>query len=54
VPRDLRRLAGIDQPRAVDAATIAAMRPFVAALHLPGVRRGYEGVLGTGGAARAA
>jgi uncharacterized protein (DUF2236 family) len=33
---------------------IAAMRPVVAALHLPGVRRGYEGVLGTGGAARAA
>jgi uncharacterized protein (DUF2236 family) len=31
VPRRLRRLAGIDRPRAVDVAAIATVRPLVAA-----------------------
>jgi uncharacterized protein (DUF2236 family) len=38
VPRSLRRLAGIDRPRAVDAAAIAAVRPIVMATRLPGMR----------------
>lgn len=38
VPRDLRRLAGIDRPRALDAAAIAAARPWLAAMRLPGAR----------------
>jgi uncharacterized protein (DUF2236 family) len=38
VPRHLRRLAGIDRPRALDAAAIAAARPLVVAAGLPGVR----------------
>jgi uncharacterized protein (DUF2236 family) len=39
VPRDLRRLVGIDRSRAFDGATVAAMRPMLAALRLPVVRR---------------
>jgi uncharacterized protein (DUF2236 family) len=38
VPRDLRRLAGIDRPRAVDAAALAAARPWLTAMRLPGAR----------------
>lgn len=38
VPRDLRRLAGIDRPRALDAAAIAAARPLVTAGGLPVLR----------------
>jgi uncharacterized protein (DUF2236 family) len=38
VPRHLRRLAGIDRPRAVDAATLAALRPAAVALTLPLLR----------------
>jgi uncharacterized protein (DUF2236 family) len=38
VPRDLRRLAGIDRPRALDVAALAAARPWVAAMRLPGGR----------------
>jgi uncharacterized protein (DUF2236 family) len=38
VPRELRRLAGVDRPRAIDAAAIAAARPVVASLALPGPR----------------
>jgi uncharacterized protein (DUF2236 family) len=47
VPRDLRRLAGIDRPRAVDAAAIAAARPWVAALKLPALRDIGARVVGT-------
>ncbi len=46
VPRPLRQLAGIDRPRAVDSATVAAMRPALAALTLPGVRRAPRLLLG--------
>jgi uncharacterized protein (DUF2236 family) len=45
-PRHLRQLAGIDRPRAFDRATIAAMRPALAALMLPGVRRAPQLLLG--------
>jgi uncharacterized protein (DUF2236 family) len=38
VPRDLRTLAGIDRPRALDLAAIAAARPLVTAAGLPGLR----------------
>jgi len=38
VPSDLRRLAGIDRPRALDAAALAAARPWLAAMRLPGAR----------------
>lgn len=38
VPRDLRRLAGIDRPRALDAAAITAARPLVTAGGLPLLR----------------
>src|SRR4051812_31462584 len=38
VPGDLRRLAGIDRPRALDMAAIAAARPWLAAMRLPGAR----------------
>jgi hypothetical protein len=38
VPRDLRRLMGIDQPRAFDAVTVAAVRPAAAMLTLPLLR----------------
>jgi uncharacterized protein (DUF2236 family) len=54
VPRDLRRLAGIDRSPAIDAAAIAATRPLVAALRLPLGRDAYIAVIGTGGVAAAA
>lgn len=38
VPRDLRRLAGIDRTAALDAAALAAVRPLLAAGTLPLVR----------------
>jgi uncharacterized protein (DUF2236 family) len=38
VPRDLRRLAGIDRPRALDAAALTAARPWLTAMRLPGGR----------------
>src|SRR2546423_10313787 len=38
-PRDLRRLAGIDRPRVIDAATVAAVRPAAAFLTLPLLRQ---------------
>jgi uncharacterized protein (DUF2236 family) len=47
VPRDLRRLAGIDRPRALDAAAIAAARPWVTALRLPALRDLASRVVGT-------
>jgi uncharacterized protein (DUF2236 family) len=46
IPRDLRRLARIDQPRALDAATVAAVRPAAALLTLPLVREAPSLVLG--------
>jgi uncharacterized protein (DUF2236 family) len=45
-PRHLRQLAGIDRPRAIDHATIAAIRPALTALTLPGVRRAPGLLLG--------
>ncbi len=50
VPGHLRELAGIDRPRAVDAAALAAVRPLGAALTLP-VLRGLPAAL-FGGEAR--
>src|SRR5437764_3271390 len=46
VPRRLRRLAGIDRPRAVDIAAIAAVRPLVAASTRPPLRDLYGYALG--------
>jgi hypothetical protein len=46
VPRDLRRLAGIDRSPLVDAAAIAAARPLLLALGLPGGRDVYAAVVG--------
>jgi uncharacterized protein (DUF2236 family) len=46
VPRDLRRMAGIDQPRLLDAATVAAVRPAAALLTLPLLRDAPSLVLG--------
>lgn len=46
VPRDLRRLAGVDQPRALDAVTVAAVRPAAALLTLPLLREAPSLVLG--------
>lgn len=46
VPRDLRRLMGVDQPSIVDAATIVAVRPAAAALTLPLLRDAPSLVLG--------
>jgi uncharacterized protein (DUF2236 family) len=46
VPRDLRRVAGIDRPRALDAATVAAVRPAAALLTLPLLRDAPSLVLG--------
>jgi uncharacterized protein (DUF2236 family) len=46
VPRDLRRLAGVDRSPAVDTAVLAGTRPFVAALRLPLVRDAYSSVIG--------
>ena len=38
VPRELRRLAGIDRPRAVDAAALTGVRPLLVLGMLPGTR----------------
>jgi uncharacterized protein (DUF2236 family) len=38
IPRHLRELAGLDGPRAIDAVTVAAVRPAAAALTLPLLR----------------
>jgi uncharacterized protein (DUF2236 family) len=46
VPRDLRRLAGVDRSPAIDAAAIAAARPLVTALGLPVVRQLHRVVVG--------
>jgi uncharacterized protein (DUF2236 family) len=46
VPRDLRRLARVDQPRALDAVTVAAVRPAAALLTLPLLRDAPSLVLG--------
>lgn len=46
VPKHLRQLAGIDRPRVLDDMTVAAMRPALAALTLPGVRRAPSLLLG--------
>jgi uncharacterized protein (DUF2236 family) len=46
VPRDLRRMARIDQPRLVDAATVGAVRPAAALLTLPLLRDAPSLVLG--------
>src|SRR5205807_580526 len=46
VPRELRRLAGIDRPRAVDFAAVAAVRPLVAASTRPPLRDLYGYALG--------
>ncbi|MEA2398689.1 MAG: hypothetical protein QOK25_2245 [Thermoleophilaceae bacterium] len=46
VPRDLRRLAGIDQPRVLDTATVVAVRPAAALLTLPLLREAPSLVLG--------
>lgn len=48
VPRDLRRLAGVDRPAAADALVAAAFRPVAGALTLPGVRDLHGRVLGQG------
>lgn len=47
VPHDLRRLAGIDRPRALDAAAIAAARPWLAALRVPALRDVGSRVVGS-------
>jgi uncharacterized protein (DUF2236 family) len=46
VPRDLRRLAGIDRSPAIDAAVLAGSRPLIASLRLPLVRDAYGAVIG--------
>ena len=46
VPSDLRRLAGIERPRAADAAALAAARPWINALRLPLVREYASSVVG--------
>jgi len=46
VPRELRRLAGIDRPRAVDFAAVTAVRPLVAASTRPPLRDLYGYALG--------
>ena len=38
IPRDMRQLAGIDRPRALDAAALAAVRPLLAIGSVPGAR----------------
>ena len=48
VPRDLRRMAGVDQPRALDAVTVAAVRPAAVLLTLPLLRDAPSLVLGRG------
>lgn len=46
VPRDLRRLAGVDRSSLSDVAAIAAARPLVKALGLPLGRDVYAAVVG--------
>jgi uncharacterized protein (DUF2236 family) len=46
IPRDLRRLAGIDRHPAVDALTIAAVRPAAVVLNAPLLREAPSLVLG--------
>jgi uncharacterized protein (DUF2236 family) len=46
VPRDLRRLAGIDRSPAVDAAVLASTRPLIFSLRLPLIRDAYGAVIG--------
>jgi uncharacterized protein (DUF2236 family) len=46
IPRDLRRLAGVDRHPALDVAALAAARPLVSALALPGLRELYRVVVG--------
>ena len=46
VPREARRVAGIERPRAVDAAAIAAAVPLLGASQLPLVRRFARAVVG--------
>ncbi|HVE67155.1 MAG TPA: oxygenase MpaB family protein [Solirubrobacteraceae bacterium] len=46
VPRHLRAMAGIDRPGALDAITVAAVRPAAAALSLPLLRDAPSLVLG--------
>jgi uncharacterized protein (DUF2236 family) len=46
VPRDLRRLAGVDRSPLIDAAAIAAARPLLRALGLPVGRDVYAAVVG--------
>ncbi|TMK42377.1 MAG: DUF2236 domain-containing protein [Actinobacteria bacterium] len=46
VPRDLRRLADVDRPRALDVVALAAARPLVGSMVLPGVRDVAALVLG--------
>jgi uncharacterized protein (DUF2236 family) len=47
VPRDLRRLAGIDRPGAADAAALAAARPWLSTMRLPLVRQYVASVVGS-------
>jgi uncharacterized protein (DUF2236 family) len=47
VPRELRQMAGIDRPRAVDTAAIAAARPWLEAIRIPPVRKYVGSVVGT-------
>jgi uncharacterized protein (DUF2236 family) len=46
IPRDLRRLAGIDRSPLLDIAAVVAARPLVAALGLPLGREVYATVVG--------
>jgi uncharacterized protein (DUF2236 family) len=46
VPKHLRQLAGIDRWRVFDDVTVAAVRPALAALTLPGLRRAPSLLLG--------
>ena len=46
VPRELRRLAGIDRSSLVDGVTVAAVRPAAAAIALPILRDAPSLVLG--------
>jgi uncharacterized protein (DUF2236 family) len=48
VPPSLRRIAGIDRSRAIDAAAVATVRPLVMASRLPPLRELYGYVLGSG------
>jgi uncharacterized protein (DUF2236 family) len=46
MPRDLRRLAGVDRSPAIDAAVLAGTRPLIASLKLPLIRDAYGAVIG--------